>query len=392
MNTVWPGGTIGIIGGGQLARMMAFEARRMGYRVAVLDPAPDGPAAQVADHLVRGAVDNVAAAEALAKCSDVITLDTEHVPAELLEQLETITPVRPSAAVMRIVQDRRQQRRFLDAHGVPQPLNAAVSDVESLRAAARAVGFPCVLKTRRSGYDGKGQVRIGHEEELEGAWSALGHAPALLEAFIDFEKEISVLLARDLDRHVRCYPVAENTHRHHILHASRVPARIPAALTVQAEEIAVRLASALGHVGVMAVELFVTRDERLLVNEIAPRTHNSGHYTFGACVTSQFEQHVRAICGLPLGDPSLLRPAVMVNLLGDLWRNGPPRWPAVFSHPTARLHVYGKQRSSARRKMGHVLVLDEDTERAMTLVDDMVRELEARPVARVASGRQEETR
>lgn len=392
MNAVWPGGTVGIIGGGQLARMMAFEARRMGYRVAVLDPARDGPAAQVADHWVRGALDNVAAAEALARCSDVITLDTEHVPAELLEQIETITPVRPSAAVMRVVQDRRQQRRFLDAHGVPQPPHAAVSDAESLHAAARAVGFPGVLKTRRSGYDGKGQVRVGHEGELEDAWSALGHAPALLEAFIDFEKEISVLLARDLDGHVRWYPVVENTHRHHVLHTSRIPARIPATLTSQAEALGARLASALGHVGVMAVELFVTRDERLLVNEIAPRTHNSGHYTFGACVTSQFEQHLRAICGLPLGDPSLLRPAVMVNLLGDLWRNGPPRWQAVLSHPTARLHLYGKQRSSAGRKMGHVLVLDEDTERAMKLVDDMVRELEPDAVARVASGRQEEDR
>lgn len=392
MNAVWPGGTIGIIGGGQLARMMALEARRMGYRVAVLDPAPDGPAAQVADHVVRGALDDVAAAETLAEYSDVITLDTEHVPAELLEQLETTTPVRPPAAVMRVVQDRGRQRHFLHARGVPQPPTAVVSDAESLGAAARAVGFPCVLKTRRSGYDGKGQVRVGREEDLEGAWRALGHAPAVLEAFVDFEKEISVLLARDLDGHVRCYPIVENTHRDHTLHTSRVPARIPAMVRSQAEALGARLASALGHVGVMAVELFLMRDGRLLVNEIAPRTHNSGHYTFGACMTSQFEQHVRAICGLPLGDPSLLRPAVMANLLGNLWENGPPRWQAVLSHPAARLHLYGKQRPAPGRKMGHILVLDEDAERAMRLVDDMVRELEPDAVARMADRHQEEGR
>jgi len=381
VSQIWPGGTIGIIGGGQLARMMALEARRMGYRVAVLDPEPEGPAAQVADICVTGAFDNLEAAKTLAAHSDVITLDTEHVPAELLEQLETMKPVRPSASVLRIVQDRCEQRRFLEAQRVPQPRNVAVSDAESLRAAATVVGFPCVLKTRRSGYDGKGQARVGCVDELEHAWRALGQPPALVESFVDFEKEISVLLARDLDGNVRFYPIVENTHRRHILHTSRVPARIPAELVSQAEQLGARIASSLGHVGIMAIELFVTREGDLLVNEIAPRTHNSGHYTFGACATSQFEQHVRAICGLPLGDPSLLRPAVMLNLLGDLWRDGPPGWHAVLSHPTARLHVYGKKRPAAGRKMGHILILDEGDQDADEVAEAIAAELERAVVA-----------
>ena len=386
MNVVWPGGTIGIIGGGQLARMLALEARRMGYRIAVLDPEPEGPAAQVADICVTGAFDNLEAAETLAEHSDVITLDTEHVPAELLERLETMKPVRPSANVLRIVQDRLEQRRFLEAQGVPQARNAPVSDAESLRAAASVVGFPCVLKTRRSGYDGKGQARVARGDELDDAWRALGEAPALIESFVDFEKEISVLLARDLDGNVRFHPIAENTHRRHILHTSRVPARIPEELVSQAEKLGARIASALGHVGMMAVELFVTREGGLLVNEIAPRTHNSGHYTFGACATSQFEQHVRAICGLPLGEPSLLRPAVMLNLLGDLWRNGPPVWSTVLSHPTARLHLYGKKRPSAGRKMGHILILDEDIQDADEVAETIATELE-KSVAVLPGGR-----
>jgi len=376
VSQIWPGGTIGIIGGGQLARMTALEARRMGYRIAVLDPDPEGPAAQVADDCVASAFDNLEAAKALAARSDVITLDTEHVPVEILEQLEAMKPVRPSAGVLRIVQDRCEQRRFLGAERVPQPRNAPVSGADSLRAAATVVGFPCVIKTQRSGYDGKGQARAGCADELEDAWRVLGQPPAVVESFVDFEREISVLLARDLDGNVRFYPIAENTHRNHVLHTSRVPARIPVELVAQAETLGARIASALGHVGMMAIELFVTRDGGLLVNEIAPRTHNSGHYTFGACATSQFEQHVRAICGLPLGDTSLLRPAVMLNLLGDLWRNGPPGWHTVLSRPTARLHLYGKKRPAAGRKMGHIIVFDDDGQDAGEVAGVIAADLE----------------
>lgn len=376
MIRVWPGGTIGVIGGGQLARMLALEARRMGYRTAVLDPEPEGPAAQVADILVTGVFDDIEAAETLARYSDVITLDTEHVPAALLERIETMRLVRPPAHVLRTVQDRLEQRHFLRAQGVPQVPHASVPNAESLHAAAEVVGFPCILKTRRSGYDGKGRARVDRPDGLADAWKALGQAPAVIESFVDFEREISVLLARDLDGNILCYPIAENTHRRHILHTSRVPARIPAELVSQAEELGARIASALGHTGMMAIEMFVTRGGDLLINEIAPRTHNSGHYSFGACATSQFEQHLRAICGLPLGDPSLLRPAVMLNLLGDLWSNGSPAWSVALTHPTARLHLYGKSRALPGRKMGHILVLGEDADQASGVAESIASKLE----------------
>jgi 5-(carboxyamino)imidazole ribonucleotide synthase len=356
--------------------MLAFEARRMGYRIAVLDPEPNGPAAQVADVHVAGAFDDAEAAEKLARESDVITLDTEHVPADLLERLEAKKPLRPSAKVLRIVQDRLEQRRFLEAQGAPQPRFAPVAGPETLGAAAHSVGLPAVLKTRRSGYDGKGQARVACEGDLAEAWRALAEAPAILEAFVDFDKEVSVLLARDLDGNVRFHPIPENVHRRHILHTSRVPARIPATLASRAEELGARIASALDHVGMLAIELFVTRNGELLVNELAPRTHNSGHYTFGACATSQFEQHVRAICGLPLGDPSLLRPAAMLNLLGELWRDGAPDFRPVLLHPSARLHLYGKRRPSPGRKMGHVLVLGDDAESASALAEAIAAALE----------------
>lgn len=388
MTRILPGGTVGVLGGGQLARMLALEARRMGYRIAVLDPQPQAPAAQIADIHIAGAFDDVEAAEALARESDVLTLDTEHIPAEVLERLEALKPVRPAARILRIVQDRLEQRRFLEARGAPQPRYAAVTaDAESLRAAAAAVGFPAVLKTRRSGYDGKGQIRVAGEQQLADGLATLGGAPSVLESFVEFEKEISVLLARDLRGDVVFYPIAENVHCRHILRTSRVPARVPPEVAARAEALAADIAAALGHVGMMAVEMFVTRQGELLVNEIAPRTHNSGHYSFGACATSQFEQHIRAVCGLPLGDPSLLRPAVMLNLLGDLWHNGPPDWTPVLSRPEAHLHLYGKQRAWPGRKMGHVLVLDDDIEQASALAETIASALEggtatsgARPV------------
>lgn len=376
MTIILPGQTIGVLGGGQLARMLALEARRMGYRVAVLDPESDSPAAQVADLHVRGAFDDGEAAEKLAEHSDVITLDTEHVPFAILERLEKIRPVRPSARVLRTIQDRLEQRCFLAALGAPQVRYAAVLDLESLGAASDAVGHPSVLKTRRSGYDGKGQARVADRDALARAWKTVGEVPAILESFVDFEKEISVLLARDVDGNVRFHPIAENVHRHHILQTSQVPARISEELAAQARALGARIASALEHVGMMAIELFVTREGSLLVNEIAPRTHNSGHYSFGACATSQFEQHVRAICGLPLGDTSLNCPAVMLNLLGDLWRDGPPCWSSVLAHPTARLHLYGKRRALPGRKMGHVLILSEDVEQAGALATTIAEELE----------------
>jgi len=377
VNPIWPGATIGIIGGGQLGRMIALEAKRMGYRVAVLDPDPSGPAAQVADIHLAGELDDRGAGHELAACSAVVTIDSEHVPAQLLRELEPLTQVRPGADVLGVVQDRLRQRRFLEAHGLPQVRYAAISRVEDLATAASVVGFPAVLKTRRDGYDGKGQVRVSSLEELSAGWDELGRAPATLEAFVRFDKEVSAIFARDPAGAIRFYAAAENEHRRHILHTSGVPASITPALVARAEELGARIATELGHVGMMAVELFVTHDEELLVNEIAPRTHNSGHFTFGACATSHFEQHVRAICGLGLGDPSLLRPAVMLNLLGELWRDGEPSWRDLLAHPSVQLHIYGKREPSRGRKMGHILVLDEELKRAREIVESIVRGLES---------------
>ncbi len=375
MTPVLPGGTIGVLGGGQLGRMLALEARRMGYRVGVLDPTPGCAAAQVADFHVTARLDDVDAALDLASRADVVTLETEHIDAGLLARVETRTPLRPSSSILRTIQDRLVQKDFLARHGFPQPAYAPVADQLGLEAAVRAVGLPAVLKSRRAGYDGKGQARVEQAADAGAAWEAIGRVPAVLEAFVPFRMELSVVLARDAGGEIRCYPVAENRHRRHILHTTRVPARITGAVRERAEEIARGIAVALDHCGVMAVEMFLLPDGGLLVNEIAPRTHNSGHFTFGACVTSQFEQHVRAVCGLPLGDPSLLRPAVMVNLLGDLWLGGTPRWAVVLERPEARLHLYGKAPAVAGRKMGHVLLLGDDTDRALEVAEVILAEL-----------------
>jgi len=374
VSAILPGETIGILGGGQLGRMLGLEARRLGYRVAVLSES-DGPASQVADVHVRSALNDLRALRTLAACSHVLTFETEHLQTDVLEDLEGDIPLRPSPAGLRQIQDRLTQRRFLAALGLPQARFASLSGPEDFCEAVRTVGVPSVLKTRRDGYDGRGQVRIAEAARVVGAWEALGRRPAVLEEFIDFEKEISVLLARTLEGEVRFFPIAENVHRAHVLHLTRVPAAIPPAAAAEAERIGAAIAAALQHVGVMTVELFLMRDGSLRVNEVALRVHNSGHYSFGACATSQFEQHVRAVCGLPLGDTSLLTPAVMLNLFGDLWTDGTPDWRAVLSRPRASLHLYGKRDAAPGRKMGHVLVVADSVEAASDLADGIAADL-----------------
>lgn len=378
MSPLLPGATLGLIGGGQLARMMCLEARRMGYRTCVLDTEPDAPAVSLSDAWIRGRIDDLDTAQRLARVVDAITVDTEHVPASILSSLELIVPVRPSSSVLQTIQDRDVQRRFMHGIGAPQPRCQAVSALAELCEAAMMLGFPCVLKTRRAGYDGKGQVLIHGSSQLEAAWTAIGQMPAILEEFVAFDREISVLLARNPRGEMRFYPVAHNVHRNHVLRATVAPAPISPALEREAFDIAGRIANALDHVGMMAVEMFVVRGTTLLVNEIAPRPHNSGHYTFGACVTSQFEQHVRAVLDLPLGDTSLPRPAAMVNLLGDLWHDGEPDWTPVLSRPEARLHLYGKSEPRPGRKMGHVLIVDENPSSALRAGEDLLRRLETR--------------
>ncbi len=372
-----PGATIGVLGGGQLGRMMALAARRMGYRICVLDRDARCPTGQIADEVVIGALDDVDAALRVAERSAVVTLDTEHTPAELLARVAEVTPVRPGPAVLATIQDRAVQKRFLDRQGVAQARWAEVGSPAELAAAVAAVGLPAILKARRAGYDGKGQARIDPGGDPAAAWHRIGEVPATLEALVPFGREISVVLARGVGGDVRVYPLAENVHRRHILHTTRAPAPMPAAREAHAIALATRIAIALDHVGVMAVEMFELADGALLVNEIAPRTHNSGHYTYGACSTSQFEQHVRAVCGLPLGDARLLTGAVMVNLIGDLWARGEPAWQHVLARPEARLHLYGKLTPAPGRKMGHVLLLDDDTDRALATADPILAALQA---------------
>jgi 5-(carboxyamino)imidazole ribonucleotide synthase len=370
--TLYPGATIGVLGGGQLGRMMALAARRMGYRLVVLDPNPRCPTAQVSDGVVVGALDDLASAQHLAHQVDVITLDTEHVPADLLEELEKIVPVRPGASVLRTINDRQIQKQFLDGLGLPQAAWAPATTPDEVSAALTRLGRPAILKVRRAGYDGKGQVRIDPDADAVAEHAKLRGELAVAEELVRFAREISVILARGIDGEVKLYPIAENVHRRHILHTTRAPAPMQPATQKRAEEIAVAVAEALGHVGVIAVEMFELPDGKLLVNEIAPRTHNSGHYTWGACVTSQFEQHVRAVCGLPLGDPRATTGAVMVNLIGDLWHEGAPAWRTVLDRPEARLHLYGKDLAAPGRKMGHVLLLDDDTDRALAAAEAMI--------------------
>jgi 5-(carboxyamino)imidazole ribonucleotide synthase len=376
MKALLPGATIGIIGGGQLARMMTLEARRMGYRVSVLSPDRLDPSVSLADHWVEGELDDVEAAEKLAKISDVVTVDTEHVPASMLSQLERLVAVRPSASVLRTVQDRRVQRDFLDEVQVAQPRWSPVHGPGELEAAASEVGFPCVLKRAHAGYDGKGQRIISGASQLAGAWDSIGGGPAIVEEFVRFDCEVSVLLARNPAGEVRFYPLAHNTHRNHVLRTTVAPAPVGAEVARDGFELAATIANALDHIGMMAVEMYLVGGKTLLVNEIAPRPHNSGHYTFGACVTSQFEQHVRAVSGLPLGDPSLPRPSAMINLFGDLWVHGEPDWSQVFCTPEARLHLYDKADARPGRKMGHVLVIDEDPEQALATCEAVMARLE----------------
>ncbi|MBX6321778.1 MAG: 5-(carboxyamino)imidazole ribonucleotide synthase [Rhodospirillaceae bacterium] len=345
-----PGSTIGILGGGQLGRMTAMAAARLGYRTHILCPERDCPAAQVASAHTAAAYDDRAALDAFAAAVDVVSFEFENIPSATAEHLAALKPTRPRPQVLYICQQRLREKDFLNAIAVPTTRYRAVPDPGALPAAVAAIGRPCVLKSAAFGYDGKGQVAIDDGTDLEEAWRRMGGALAILEARVDFVLELSVIVARGLDGATAAYAPGENRHRHHILDTTIVPAPVDAAAAARAQALACRIAEAIGLVGLMGVEMFLTRSGEILVNELAPRPHNSGHWTIDGAVTSQFEQFVRAICGLPLGSPERHSDAVMRNLIGEAAQD----WLAILADPGAKLHLYGKTEMRPGRKMGHV--------------------------------------
>jgi 5-(carboxyamino)imidazole ribonucleotide synthase len=361
-----PGGTLGILGGGQLGRMSAIAARRLGYKVRTFDPSAGACAAAIADEHVTADWNDTAALTHFAQGCGRVTLEFENIPPSTVEFIAKTVPCHPSASVLATCQNRRREKEFLRAAGIPCANFAVVSSLDELRAAVKAIGFPCVLKTADFGYDGKGQVKLPTAEaDLAAAWAKIGGGLGVLESWIPFQLEISVLVARTVDGRTAVYDAAENTHRNHILHLSISPARITDATAAEARALALSIAEKIQLVGLLAVEMFV-QDGRIVVNELAPRPHNSGHQTFDANETSQFEQHIRAVCGLPLGGTKPLAPSAMVNLLGDVWRNGQePDWTKVLADPSAKLHLYDKGKAAPGRKMGHITVTAPTVEEAI---------------------------
>jgi 5-(carboxyamino)imidazole ribonucleotide synthase len=350
-----PGSIIGIIGGGQLARMMILEGRKFGYRFIVQDPNEDCACANLVDELIVKSWSDLTGAIALSKKCDVVTIDTEHVPWQSMEAMEEHTQVFPTSKTLKTIQDRWRQREFLTQHNLSQTKYANVETAEMLTAAGQHVGYPCVLKTRTSGYDGKGQVLIQREQDLQAAWQRLNEVPCILEAFVHFDAEVSVVIART-PKDTKTYNLARNIHKHHILHQTIVPSGFPDDIQERCFALAHTIVDGFQYEGVMGIEMFVTRKGEVWVNELAPRTHNSGHFTYGGCITSQFEQHIRAITGQALGSTDLISPVVMTNLLGEQFQAENNHFAALTKDPNVTLHVYGKHPAKPGRKMGHFLV------------------------------------
>ncbi|HYP51730.1 MAG TPA: 5-(carboxyamino)imidazole ribonucleotide synthase [Pyrinomonadaceae bacterium] len=370
MKLILPNSTIGVLGSGQLGRMFAIAARRMGYRVHTFSPDFDTPTGQVSDFELCAEYDDLDEVRKFAGNVDVITFEFENVPFQTVEAAAQFAPVRPRGEVLHTTQNRLREKNFLSNNGFPVAPFRHVKTIEELRTAAAEIGLPAVLKTAGFGYDGKGQAKIKTEADVETAFAAIGAPEAVLEAFVDFEKEVSVVAARDLKGNFISWGVIENAHERHILDVSFAPAFVSERVWNEAVEIARAVLEKLEVVGVLCVEFFLTKDEKLLVNELAPRPHNSGHLTFDACVTSQFEQQLRAVCGLPLGATDFLRPAAMANLLGDLWETGEPCWENALKFSNVTLHLYGKAEARAGRKMGHLTALSDTAERAVQTVLD----------------------
>lgn len=353
--TVLPGGTLGVLGSGQLGRMFAIAARRMGYRVHVLSPDTDTPTGQVADVEVTAKYDDLDAVAQFAESVDVVTFEFENVPLETVNVVNEKVPVRPAGRVLHTTQHRLREKTFLRDHGFPVPQFHAIGEMSDLESAPDGL-LPGVLKTAAWGYDGKGQAKVANREELRKAWTEELKQEAILEELVRFEKEFSVVAARGVDGKVHCYAPIENLHVNHILDVSISPGRLSDKASAEAVEIATAVLTELDVVGVLCVEFFLAPGDRLLINELAPRPHNSGHLTIDSHVTCQFEQQVRAICGLPLGSTDQLRPSAMINLLGDVWEPGTPNWEAACENSAVKLHLYGKHEPRIGRKMGHLTV------------------------------------
>jgi 5-(carboxyamino)imidazole ribonucleotide synthase len=351
---VVPGATLGIVGGGQLGRMFAIAARRMGYRVHTFSPDEDSPTGQVADLEVTASYEDLDALRAFARGVNVVTFEFENVPIEAIDAMEEHAPVRPSGVALHTAQQRTREKKFLADRGVPMAPFATAATLDELWDAVTRVGTPAVIKTAAFGYDGKGQHKATTPADIEHIWTAIGHQEAVVEKLISLQAEISVVAARGVTGEIAGYVPFENRHRHNILDVTTAPAAVPPETARQAAEITRTVLEELQYVGVLCVEFFLSTDGELLVNEMVPRPHNSGHLTFDAAITSQFEQQVRAVCGLPLGAPDIPRPAAMANLLGDLWVEGEPNWNAACRFADVKIHLYGRTDPRPGRKMGHL--------------------------------------
>lgn len=375
---ILPGATIGILGGGQLGRMMAMAARSLGYRIQVLDPDPSCPARFVVDACFEAAWNDAWAAADLARGCDVVTLEIEQIAVAALEAAERHAPVRPGSKMLAVIQDRILQKEWLNAHGLPMGEYRAVYQAAQMHAAVRDLGGRCFVKSAHGGYDGRSQEKLGFgqaadADAIDAAWKSLGERSVVVEKAIDLEMEISVMVARSPRGEMKAYPAAVNHHERQILVWSAIPAGISPAMAAQAQEIALSIAEQFELEGVLAVEMFIAKDGRLLVNELAPRPHNSYHASERACTTSQFEQAVRAVCNLPLGDVSVVQPAAIVNLLGDVWLNAKdaalgPRFDLALAVPGVRLHLYEKHLPRPGRKMGHLSAVGATAEEAVRSV------------------------
>jgi 5-(carboxyamino)imidazole ribonucleotide synthase len=363
-----PGATIGLMGSGQLGRMFAVAARRMGYRVNVFSPEKGTPAGQFADREVMGAYEDEAAVREFAKGLDLLTFEFENIPRQTVDWCAAECEVRPASSVLHTAQNRLREKDFLSGAGIPVAAYRALRSASELTAAVAEIKTPVILKSAAFGYDGKGQRLIEQPFGLDEIWRDRPGDELILERAIDFEKEVSVIVACGPDGAMATFPVCENMHRNHILDVTVVPARVSAEVAKSAADLTRAVAEKMDLVGLLAVEMFLDHDGNLLVNELAPRPHNSGHWTIEGCATSQFEQHVRAVCGLPLGSTQLLSPCAMANLLGDLWHGGEPNWAAALAVQGLRLHLYGKHQPRPRRKMGHLTATATSAEAAVDAV------------------------